>query len=606
MATGELIIQYKLKHPEPQEQEIEFIDNFTRKYNLQEGLKSGLFTKARRKHAKARKLRKLTKMKLRSQLALLKLDKKLSKREVKKLIRKLNAAHYNDRDYEIEAVYPNLLYEISSETNDPLQINQWSHDLLNPEATWEITKGEGITVAVIDTGVDHQHQDLVANIWSNEDEIAANGIDDDGNGYVDDIRGWDFVATTGLSCFPGEDCGRADNNPTDFDGHGTHVAGIIGATQNNEIGISGIAPEVKIMPLRAGFSTGSSAFLKTSDILDSIAYAINNDADVINMSFAGGGLGVLHDIIKLADSLDIVMVAAAGNNSTSSKMYPAAFPEVISVGAIADNLTKMSFSNYGDWVDMVAPGSWVFSTVPNNKYDYQSGTSMAAPLVAGVAALIKAKNKVNPISADEVKERLFASSQETKFRRYRDHGETVEGLSAAIEFPLEVDDILMPNTTVIGEEVEISAAISDPAVVDYEWTSDIDGFLGSDQTVVVDDLSEGSHVISVRAQALDGKWSEPVFRVMNVSPSKQLNPANFDDINFKIARRGRSLRANLGGRKNRKKIQAYRWVSNIDGVISERRKLRVAGLSSGYHKISLVLQDQAGNWSEARQKVIKL
>lgn len=606
MSTGELIIKYKLKHSKPKKQEIEFIDDFTRKFNLQEGLKPSLFSKARRKHAKARKLRKLTKLKLRSQVALLKLDQKLSKREIKQLIRKLNNSRFNNEDYEIEAVYPNLIYEISS-TDDPLNSNQWSHQFLKPEELWSITKGEGITVAVIDTGVDYRHEDLAANIWTNKDEIANNGIDDDGNGYIDDVRGWDFVATTGLLCVAGEDCGRADNDPSDHNGHGTHVAGIIGAVQNNRIGISGIAPEVKIMPLRAGYSTGASAYLQTSDILDALAYAINNNADVINMSFAGGGLDILHDIIKLADSLDIVMVAAAGNNSTSSQMYPAAFPEVISVGAIADNLTKMSFSNYGDWVDIVAPGSWIYSTVPNNLYDYKSGTSMASPLVAGVAALIKAKNKINPLTADEIKERLFNSSRDTLFRRYRDHGDTIQGLSAQIQFPLEVDDIIAPSSSILGDTVKITASVSDPEVIGYDWSSDIDGYLGNEKTLELDNLSEGSHVISVRVEDTHGHWSEPAFRIVKVSNTRVLTPASFDtSLNFEIARRGRSLRARLGGRHNRKKVQAFKWISSVDGLVGQNKKLNVTSLSSGYHKISLLLQDQSGNWSDAHQKVIKL
>ncbi|MBT6842675.1 MAG: S8 family serine peptidase [Candidatus Melainabacteria bacterium] len=606
--TKELIIKYKFKQEVVNESEAEFIDQFATKFKLQDDLSQGLFSRfKKKKHAKFRKLRKLNKLKLRSQLALLKLDKVASKSELRRLVRKLNSSHFADTDYEIEAVYPNYLYETTTTvSNDPLSHNQWSHDFIKPEQLWSITKGEGITVAVIDTGVDYTHQDLAANIWNNTDEIPGNRIDDDNNGYVDDVIGWDFVVGAGSNCAFGEDCGRSDNDPSDKNGHGTHVAGIIGAVQNNAIGISGIAPEVKIMPLRAGYSTGSSAFLKTSDIIDAISYAINNDADVINMSFAGGELSALHDVLRLADSLGIVLVAAAGNNSTSQLMYPAAFPEVISVGAIANNTSKLSFSNYGDWVDVVAPGSWIFSTIPGNAYDYKSGTSMSAPLVAGVAALIKAKSKLQDLDGKTIKARILASSVETLFRRYRETGETIGGLSAEIQFPLEVDDILMQANAVVGDEVDIHAKVSDPGVIAYEWNSDIDGFLGDQEDIVVNNLVEGSHAISVRVKNIQGEWSEPVFRILNVTNTRIISPAVFDTLHFKINRRNRKLYAGLGGRERRKQVQAYKWISNVDGTVGRRRGLNLSNLSSGFHKVSLLIQDRAGNWSEAKQKVISV
>ncbi len=256
--------------------------------------------------------------------------------------------------------------------------------------TQGISKGgsKGVVVAVIDTGVDYNHLDLRDNIWTNSAEIPNNGIDDDGNGYVDDYYGWNCVANT--------------NDPMDDNGHGTHVAGII-AAENNDIGTVGIAYNCQIMCIKAGNSSG---YFNNSDIAEAIQYAYMNGASVINMSFGGSSLSsVVEDALTEAYN-SCVLVAAAGNDSACNNLacycsirqisYPAALPYVMGVMSSNSSGTSLSsFSNYDHYpnnsieYEILAPGEQILSTWPNNKANTLSGTSMASPVVAGVAALLR-------------------------------------------------------------------------------------------------------------------------------------------------------------------------------------------------------------------------
>ncbi len=590
--------------------EEDFIDELVGSYKLQEDIQPNLKLK-NKKHARYKKAHQLRKHKLSKEIATVKLDRKLSKKDLQKLVYRLNRERYTNRHYQIEAVYPNSLYEISdiasTKSNDPQYDKQWAQTYIQPEKLWTYTKGEGAVVAVIDTGVDYTHEDLVGNIWVNTKEIPSNGIDDDANGFIDDVRGWDFVKDGGLNCASSEDCKDEDNDPSDHNGHGTHVSGIIAAVENNAKGISGIAPLAKIMPVRAGYSVGFSAYLKTSDIIDALTYAINNNADVINMSFAGADLSVLGDILGLADKLGIVLVAAAGNSTSSTPTYPAALPEVIAVGALDNDNTQASFSNYGDWVDIAAPGTWILSTTPGNQYEYKSGTSMASPCVAGVAALIKAKNKLQKPDTETVQSLLISSAAETLFKRYKDTGDTIGGLSANIQFPASIDNITIPAKTIIGAPVTISAQASDSVanIIAYEWKSDRDGFLSTQESFSISTLSLGSHVISVRVEDSLGRWSEPVFKILDVVDSSQISLEGTNNLKFRIKKRHNRLYAGLPG-VTKPEVKSYKWVSNIDGTISERRGLDINQLSSGFHRVSLLIQDRDGNWSEAVQRVIEV
>ncbi len=252
---------------------------------------------------------------------------------------------------------------------------------IHAPAAWDIrTDASSVIVAVIDTGIEWNHPDLSANIWTNTDETAGNGVDDDHNGYVDDRRGWDFV--------------NGDNNPTDDNFHGTHVAGTIGARGNNGIGVTGVAWSVKLMPLKA-FDAGGSGY--TSAIVGALEYAVDNGARVSNNSYSTDFPSrAMYDAFVAAAAAGMVSAAAAGNdgrNSDETPRYPAAFrlDAVLSVAATDHDDALAGFSNYGIYnVHVAAPGESILSTVPGSAYGFVSGTSMATPHVAGVLALLAA------------------------------------------------------------------------------------------------------------------------------------------------------------------------------------------------------------------------
>jgi subtilisin family serine protease len=297
---------------------------------------------------------------------------------------------------------PNYIFQICVSPNDPYFEKQWGLAKVGAVMGWDSKVGDPkIVIAVVDTGVDYNHKDLAANIWTNTKEVPNNGIDDDGNGYIDDIRGWDFVSVPSDWVWPGEDPGPEDNNPMDFVGHGTHVSGIASGITNNNLGTAGMAWDCRIMPLRAGYAASDGyGYLEYFDAGRAIRYAADNGADIINMSW--GGLEdseFIRESLEYAYSKGCVLVAAAGNVTSdyaSLPYYPAAYPEVLAVAATdQDDLLSVwnwyVFSNYGSWVDVCAPGTYVLSTLPGNSYGYYSGTSMASPHVAGLAALVKSK-----------------------------------------------------------------------------------------------------------------------------------------------------------------------------------------------------------------------
>jgi subtilisin family serine protease len=239
-----------------------------------------------------------------------------------------------------------------------------------PQA-WEYATGrpEAI-IAILDTGLDMNHEDLRDGIWTNPGEIADNGIDDDGNGFVDDVHGWNFP----------------DGNHRIYDdyGHGTHVAGIAAARINNGIGIAGMAGGATIMPVDV-FNVGIGTY---EDLIRAIVYATDNGARVINMSLGATSYSRGEEMaVDYAWSHGVVLAASAGNTGRENAHYPAAHENVIAVAATAANDSLCGFSTRGDFVDVAAPGCSVWSTVPGG-YGWKSGTSMATPHVAGLAALI--------------------------------------------------------------------------------------------------------------------------------------------------------------------------------------------------------------------------
>ena len=269
--------------------------------------------------------------------------------------------------------------------------NQWYLAKVSAPGAWAAAPAgaQGVLVAVIDSGVDRTHPDLSAVVWSNTGEIAGNGLDDDANGYVDDVTGWNF---------------HSDNNQTvDTFGHGTLVAGLIAAECDNNFGISGLAPGAKIMALR----NGESGYSFVSSSIEALYYAVDQGAQVVNMSFGGANYSsAFAAAVQFATENGAVLVASAGNDGAESyTKYPCGYPGVISVGATDQNDAVSSFSNYGPLVDLVAPGGGgtahegktilgpraagtSLGTAVDSLHVRSSGTSFAAPLVAATAAMI--------------------------------------------------------------------------------------------------------------------------------------------------------------------------------------------------------------------------
>jgi hypothetical protein len=256
---------------------------------------------------------------------------------------------------------------------------------IDATGAWDVTTGDPtLVVGVVDTGVDYTHPDLIPNVWTNPGEncsgCRSDRIDNDGNGYVDDFRGWDFL--------------NDDNDPYDDHGHGTHVAGTIGAAGDNGVGVVGVNWSIKLMPLKFLGADGSGT---TADAIRAVLYAANLGALATNNSYGGDGFSqAFADAIAYADERGSLFVAAAGNslaNNDATPSYPASFslPNVITVAATDSSDRRAWFSNYGRVsVDLGAPGDNIYSTLPGSGYDYLSGTSMAAPHVSGAAALAKA------------------------------------------------------------------------------------------------------------------------------------------------------------------------------------------------------------------------
>jgi subtilisin family serine protease len=277
-------------------------------------------------------------------------------------------------------------------------------DIDAPEA-WDVTTGSrSVVVAVIDTGIDYRHPDLAANVWTNPREVAGDRIDNDGNGYVDDIYGWDFA--------------NNDADPFDDQGHGTHVAGTIGAVGNNGTGVAGVNWQVSIMGLKFLDASGSGT---TSAAIAAINYATRMRRDfganvvATNNSWGGGGFSSsLQNAITAGGSAGILFVAAAGNdglNNDATASYPASYTSgsIIAVAATDSSNRLASFSNYGATsVDVAAPGVGILSTTPNNTYSSYSGTSMATPHVTGVVALLKAAKP--DATADQIRSAILSTA----------------------------------------------------------------------------------------------------------------------------------------------------------------------------------------------------
>ena len=463
---------------------------------------------------------------------------------------------YNKIDI-IEYAEPNYFYKYCVESNDPLFQKQWSLnniaqnypwdgrsnpppgtidcDIDAPEA-WEITKGsKEIVIAVIDTGVDYNHPDLSSNIWINENEIPNNGIDDDRNGYIDDIKGWDFKEN--------------DNDPMDekqdnqHSGHGTFCAGLISAVGNNSKGISGINWNSKIMSIKTP--------LHSTYISEAITYAADNGADVISMSYGGYSYSELQkDALDYAYNKGIVLVASAGNDNNSRLHYPSGYKNVISVAATDSNDNKAEFSNYGPWIDFAAPGVDLLSlraegtdmygnetNIFDEKYYIGSGTSFASPFVAGLAGLLLSYN--NTFTPDMIKT-IISNSVDNSTSKYNIGGR-INAHKALLKKPaVAILDQYVDWRNIKGEiQIKGSATGKDfeRYVIKYgvgenpnEWSKifegnhPIKGVLSTFDTTI---LNDGVYTISLNVYCNDDEYTDKIYLIIN----NDFNKIYVDDDN---------------------------------------------------------------------------
>ncbi len=295
---------------------------------------------------------------------------------------------------DVEYAELNPVIAICATPDDPSYSEQWSLTKIHAPEAWDTCRGgNDVAVAIIDTGVDYNHRDLQGNLWVNEAELnGIPDIDDDGNGYVDDIHGYNFAYDTG--------------DPADDHGHGTHCAGIVAAVGNNALDVAGVCWSVRIMAIKVLEADGEGS---AADAVPAIYYAVGNGADVISGSWGGQDSSyALREAISYAHRHGVVVVTAAGNESSDAPYYPAAYPEVISVAATDSSDHRWYLSNYGSWVDIAAPGRDILSlrrggfpsVAGGSRTVRMSGTSMAAPHVSGTCALLLSANPW--LTCDEV------------------------------------------------------------------------------------------------------------------------------------------------------------------------------------------------------------
>ncbi|MDE2826075.1 MAG: S8 family serine peptidase [Bacteroidota bacterium] len=400
--------------------------------------------------------------------------------------------------------------EVRAEPDDSLFSDQtYLRHLRLPEA-WDNVKGEDmsppVVIAIVDSGSDWRHEDLLANVWTNANEIPDNGIDDDNNGFVDDVHGVNL-------------CNGDNTNNDPFEPrlgeHGTVVAGTAGGVTNNGIGVAGAAWNAQLMHI-CGFSyTG-------------VLYAAANGADIINASWGGGGLEVTTfgaQSLDLATDMGALVIAAAGNDNLNSDLYrffPASYPRVLSVGATAkDSRRRASFSNYGKMVNVFAPGVGIISTAVNDEYTFSAfGTSFSSPLVSGVAALVK--TRYPGISPDALREQIRLASEHIDTENPLDAGQLGRGYvnaEASLKMPVfpavrltqwTWDDTNGDRMIMSGEEVTIKAVFVNHLADAQELTI---GLTGAESYPYVD-LSNAEQMVGRLAR---GDSTEVTLRFMVAS-----------------------------------------------------------------------------------------
>ncbi|MEE4312618.1 MAG: S8 family peptidase [candidate division KSB1 bacterium] len=287
---------------------------------------------------------------------------------------------------------PDYLLPVEAVPNDPYFNIQYHLTQIRAAEAWDVVKGDStVIIGIIDTGVDWDHPDLANAIWQNADE-KLNGEDTDNNGYADDVRGWDFLESHAFDYPPayGEDGIEADNDPMDFDGHGTHVAGIAAAVTDNAEGVASVSWNCSIMPLRAGYkATDGYGYIVMSAAAEAFVYAADNGAHVVNLSTSASNTIV--DAARYAFDSGLVIVKSAGNDNRNTPDLLETQPYCLNVAAVDRFDQKTWYSDYGKWVSLSAPGERSYTTVID-KYGSVQGTSYCSPQAAGVAALIRTQH----------------------------------------------------------------------------------------------------------------------------------------------------------------------------------------------------------------------
>jgi len=515
-----------------------------------------------------------------------------------------------ERRSDVVAAGPNRTYELYATPNDTLYPELWGLDAISAPLAWDVTQGSNaVVVAVVDSGADVTHPDLDANIWTNSGEVA-NGLDDDANGLVDDLKGWDFAS--------------GDANVNDTNGHGTHVSGTIGAEGHNAAGVTGVNWRVKVMPLRTGNSTLSGLAIEQA-----FRYACAEGAQVVNGSFGSSSPDpFIRDAIE--DCPGTLFVFAAGNesgNNDALPRYPCNYPveNIVCVAASAVDDTLAPFSNYGTTnVDLAAPGADILSTIPGGGFDYFDGTSMASPHVAGAAALVLShRPALTPIELKSTlllgvdKKSAYSGAVKTggRLNVARALGQEVKpptGLAASS--PSHAGG-WSANSTV---QIVWGGATDENGIGGYSYAfSPVQDFVpdevkdaGATVTTLTMPLPDGEHWFHLRAVDAEGNWGQAVhvgpiridtfrpLRPVPSSPSHQVGGVSADrtiDVAWSGASDGQSGLDGYAVSWTLGRAGTPPTVKNLEETASRTTSPQL-GVGAWWFNIRAV--DNAGNWSD--------